>query len=343
MTKGEIEMKEVTLVKEFRSDILECAHSGHISIVNEQGEVVFSAGDPEYRAFTRSSAKPFQAIPAVRAGIIEHYHLSKEEVAVMVSSHRSREEHVRTLERFSQKIDITEHCLVCESSLPLDESAKEELLRDNGQRRRLYHNCSGKHFGVLAYCKMQGYPLQGYEEPAHPVQQEILTTLAAFTEMRREEIGLGTDGCGFPVFALPLSSLAKGYLKLACPDLIADEATREAVVKITEAMNAHPNLVGGLDRVDSVLLHDTNIVTKGGFKGVFCLSLKKERLGIALKILDGSEEEWGLVVLRMLEQLNYDNPATMDRLRAAYRPEIYNDAGKKVGHAEAVFELKPVQ
>ncbi|USB32613.1 asparaginase [Paenibacillus sp. YPG26] len=332
-------MNEVVLVHEFRAGTLECAHSGHISIVNEKGDVVYFAGDPDFVAFTRSSAKPFQAIPGIRAGLIDHYHLKGEDVAIMTASHRSQEVHVQTLERLSGKIDIEEHCLVCAPSLPLDETAREELLRANGYRRRLFHNCSGKHFGVLAYCKMAGYPLQGYDQPEHPVQQEILTTLAVLAELPRESIGLGTDGCGFPVFALPLSSLAKAYLKLACPDQIQDTATREAVVQITAAMNAHPVLVGGSGRVDSILLQDTNIVAKGGFKGVYCFSLKKERLGVALKILDGSEEEWGLVVLRTLEQLDYNNQVTLERLRSAFDTGIYNDAGKKVGYAEADFEL----
>ncbi|MNX13258.1 L-asparaginase II [compost metagenome] len=336
-------MNEVVLVREFRAGILECAHSGHIGIVNEKGDVVYSAGDPDFVAFTRSSAKPFQAIPAIRAGLAHHYHLSGEEVAIMTASHRSQEIHVQTLERLSNKIDIEEHCLVCAPSLPLDETAREELLRVNGHRRRLFHNCSGKHFGVLAYCKMAGYPLQGYDNPEHPVQQEIVSTLALLAEMPKEDIGLGTDGCGFPVFALPLSSLAKAYLKLACPDQIQDAATREAVIKITAAMNAHPVLVGGTDRVDSILLQDSNIVAKGGFKGVYCFSLKKERLGVALKILDGSEEEWGLVVLRILEQLGYNNPATLERLRSAFRKEIFNDVGRKVGYAEADFELSASQ
>lgn len=332
-------MREAVLVQEFRAGILECAHEGHISIVNEKGDVVYSAGDPDFVAFTRSSAKPFQAIPAIRAGVVGHYHLTADEVAIMTASHRSQEVHVQTLERLSDKIDIEEHCLVCAPSLPLDETAKEELLRADGHRRRLFHNCSGKHFGVLAYAKMMGYPIQGYDQPEHPVQQEILTTLAELAEMGREEIGLGTDGCGFPVFALPLSSLAKAYLKLACPDQIKDEATREAVIQITGAMNAHPVLVGGTDRVDSILLQDSNIVAKGGFKGVYCFSLKKERLGVALKILDGSEEEWGLVVLRILEQLGYSCQETLERLRGAFSNEIFNDAGRKVGYAETNFEL----
>ncbi|RUT28930.1 asparaginase [Paenibacillus zeisoli] len=336
-------MKEAVLVQEFRAGILECAHSGHISIVNEKGNVIYSAGDPDFTAFTRSSAKPFQAIPAVRAGVTRHYQLTREEVAIMTASHRSQEVHVETLERLSGKIGIEEHCLVCAPSLPLDEIAKEELLRSNGHRRRLFHNCSGKHFGVLAYAKMMDYPVQGYDKLEHPVQQEILTTLASFAEMKREEIGLGTDGCGFPVFALPLSSLAMAYLKLACPDLIKDEATREAVIQITGAMNTHPVLVGGTDRVDSILLEDSNIVAKGGFKGVYCFSLKKERLGVALKILDGSEEEWGLVVLRILEQLNYKNQATLERMRTAFSKDIFNDAGRKVGYAEASFELTAAQ
>ncbi|MBP2002469.1 L-asparaginase II [Paenibacillus shirakamiensis] len=328
------------MIKEYRGNWMENAHYGHISIVNEYGEVVYALGDPHYRAFTRSSAKPLQAIPGIRAGIHEHYGLSTKEVAVMTASHRSEEVHVQTLEHLSEKVEIGEHCLVCAPSLPLDEGSKEDWLRAGGGRRRLYHNCSGKHLGVLAYSKMMGYSLQGYDQPDHPAQQEIIETFATMTGMSTDDLIQGTDGCGFPVFALPLSNLAYGYVKLACPDLIQDEATRVAVETITSAMNTYPILVGGSDRVDSLLLKDQNIIAKGGFKGVYCFSLKKERLGIAFKILDGSEEEWGWVVQSILEQIGYDVSDTIHHLKENFSKKITNDVGTQVGYAEGVFHLK---
>ncbi|CAM3030889.1 asparaginase [Paenibacillus sediminis] len=330
---------ESILVKEYRGGTLECAHMGHISIVGEDGNIVSSAGDPHFVAFTRSSAKPFQAIPGIRGGIIEHYGLSDQEVAIMAASHAAEPYHIETLESIMAKTGLEENGMICAPSYPLNESARESVIRAQGSKRRVFHNCAGKHLGVLAYSKMKGYSLHDYAGKDHQVQQEILEVLAEMSELQVDQIGLGTDGCGFPVFALPLSALATAYMKLACPDLIEDDATRNAVVRITNAMNRYPELVGGNGRVDTVLLHDHNIVAKGGFKGVFCLGLRKERLGIAFKVLDGSEEEWGWIVQAILGQIGYEHKETIERVRAQFTNRIVNDAGLEVGHAETVFKL----
>jgi L-asparaginase II len=331
---------EALLVNEYRGGLLECAHYGHICIVDERGNIVGRAGNPQATVFTRSAAKPIQAIPGIRAGIKEAYGLTDEEIAIMAASHRAEEIHVETLNRILEKTGLTEERLICAPSLPLDRVAKEQLLRQGGTYRRLYHNCSGKHLGVLAYCKMKGYPLEGYNHPEHPAQKEILTTLAGLAELTEAQITLGTDGCGFPVFALPLSALASAYLKLACPDLIEDASTAEAVRVITNAMNRQPLLVAGTGRVDSILLDDPNIVAKGGFKGVYAFALRRERVGITFKIQDGSEEEWGMIALSVLEQLGYENEGTLQKLREAFPSSIKNDEGWEVGKAETVFQLE---
>ncbi|WP_063566606.1 asparaginase [Paenibacillus sp. O199] len=332
-------MESALLIKEYRAGVMECAHYGHISITDENGNVVYSAGDPHFRAFTRSSAKPFQAIPGIRAGIAGHYGLTAQEIAIMSSSHRSEPMHIQVLEQIESKIGLGEECLICAPSYPLNEESRNQWLRSQGEKRRILHNCSGKHLGVLAYTQMKQADLGSYAEPEHPVQREILETMAYMAGIEQKEIKLGTDGCGFPVFSLPLSALSNAYLKLACPDLIEDPSTRSAVETITGAMNEYPLMVGGTQRVDSVLLEDSNIVAKGGFKGVFGFALKKERLGITFKVLDGSEEEWAYIAQSILEQIGYSNQKTIERLAEVYPPDIRNDAGKVVGRAESEFKL----
>lgn len=330
---------DTILVKEFRADQLECVHRGSICIVNKDGKIVQYAGDPHYIAFTRSSAKPIQAIPSVRGGIVQHYGLSEAEIAVMVASHRGEEDHIETLTSLMHKIGIKEDELVCAPSLPLNQKSSIHILRQGGDYRRLYHNCAGKHFGMLSYSKMMGYPIEGYNDPEHPIQQEIVHTLAELTNLAEKDIAIGIDGCGLPVFALPLKSLATAYMKLASPQLITDEATAKAVKYITKAMNQHPRLVAGSGMVDSILLEDSNIVAKGGFKGVYALALKKEQLGITFKIVDGSEEEWGLIVTSILEQIGYENQDTIEKLKQAFPNTIYNDAGTAVGTSLCEFTL----
>ncbi|MFB4321324.1 asparaginase [Priestia sp. BR_2] len=330
---------DTVLVKEYRADILECVHNGHICVVNEQGKVEAYAGDPDYVAFTRSSAKPMQAIPSIRGGLVDHYGLSDEEIAIMTASHRAEQAHVEVLERFARKAGISETHMVCASNWPLDEGSKETLLRGGGEKSKWYHNCSGKHYGMLAYCQMAGYPLTGYDQPEHPLQQEILRTVAYLAGLAPGDVKLGTDGCGLPVFAMPLRALATAYMKLACPDLIEDEPTRKAVMQITKAMHAAPYMVAGKHKVDTLLLEDPNIVAKGGFKGVYCFGLKKERLGISFKISDGSEEEWGWIAESILEQIGYGSKATIERLKAAYPKDLYNDEGLRVGRVETGFKL----
>lgn len=330
---------ETVLVREYRADLLECVHSGHIAIVGEGGELKGYAGDPRFTSFTRSAAKPLQAIPGVRGGIVEHYGFTPAEVALMTASHRGESYHVDALESISSKVGIEENNMICVTSYPLDYSSREHAIRGAG-KRKFYHNCAGKHMGILSYSKLKGLPLEEYSNPEQTIQREIIDTIAYMAGVSPESIGLGTDGCGLPVFALPLTALATAYLKLANPDLIGDEPTRKAVTTITSAMNAHPEMVSGFGRLDSILLEDDNIIAKGGFKGVYCFGLRRERLGIAFKILDGSEEEWGLIVQSILNQIGYSQKNTMEKLRSAFSGGIYNDAGTRVGHADTEFRLE---
>jgi len=334
---------EAVLVKEYRGGIEECSHSGHICGVNEKGRVQYWAGEPETVTFLRSSGKPFQAIPVVRAGADAEFGLTDAEAAIFIGSHRAEPFHVAALESIMRKTGIREDQLICHPTYPLSAYATEQLLRRQQPKRSIYHNCSGKHLGILALCKKKGYPLESYFEPEHPAQQEILETLSYLAELPKEKIGLGTDGCGFPVFAMPLRSLSVAYLKLACPDLIDDPSIRSAAETVVRRMNAHGEMVAGTDRICSSLLMDPNIVAKGGAKGVYCFALKRERLAFALKVLDGSEEEWPLIVASILEQIGYANRETIDRMRRLQPVEIRNDNQRVVGENRPVFTLQTRQ
>ncbi|WP_138226986.1 asparaginase [Paenibacillus algicola] len=331
---------ETALITEYRAGVVECLHSGHIAVVDDTGALAAWAGDPSHLAFTRSSAKPLQLIPSIMAGVHTHYGLTEQELAVMVSSHRGEPEHQAVLAALMMKLGVEEERLVCAPSYPLDRRSRDQLLLNGAGMRRLYHNCSGKHLGMLASCSLQQFPMEGYEDPSHPLQQQVLNSMASMSGLTVEQISVGIDGCGLPVFALPLQSLAAAYVKLACPDLISDPGMKAAVQVITSAMTRHPYMVGGRNRLDTLLMEDDNIIAKGGFKGIFCFGLKKERLGIVLKVLDGSEEEWAWITESILEQLGSGSRPMLEKLRQTYTRKLLNDGGQQVGHVETVFTLQ---
>jgi L-asparaginase II len=330
------------LVQEYRGELVECEYEGHICGVSYTGDVIYQVGNPQHITYMRSAAKPIQAIPAFRYGIGEHYQLSEKELTIMTASHRAESYQVQALESLLSKIGINENELVCHSTYPLNANARHELVAQGKPERHLYHNCSGKHLGILAYCKSKGYSTVGYADPNHPVQQEILATLAMLSEYPVEQIVIAIDGCGFPVFGLPLHHIAKAYLKLACPELIEDDATRAAVVQIAQLMNRNFEMVSGTGLICSTLLKDDNIVAKGGAKGVYCFGLKKEKLAFALKVMDGSEEKWPLIVASILEQIHYDRQDTIDRMYELCPKAFTNGNGTIVGANKAAFQLETV-
>lgn len=327
------------LIEEYRGELLECVHRGYICCVNEDGQVVYSIGDPGFVTFMRSSAKPIQAIPLIKRGIDTKYNLSDKEITVMTGSHRAEPFHVTALESIMDKVQIAEDELICLPTYPLSMNAKEEILRNGGEKRRIYHNCSGKHMGILTLCTDMNCDKREYWNINSPAQQEILSHISMMSEYPREQIKIGTDGCGVPVFAMPMKNLAMAYMKMACPDTIGDEITRDAVIKLTKLMNENYEMVSGTDLICSLLLMDDNIVAKGGAKGVYCFGLRDERLGFSIKIIDGSEEEWPLIVASILEQINYKNKDTIDRLKRVFPRVIVNDNNKEVGESIVRFKL----
>ncbi|WP_374706793.1 asparaginase [Bacillus sp. J14TS2] len=328
-----------SLIEETRAGLLENIHDGLICGVSDQFETLYQVGDIEQYVYYRSAAKPIQAIPAFMTGVKEKYQLTDEEATLFTASQRGESYHIAALESLLGKIPVAERDLYCAASLALNSEPRDEMIRNGQEKRRLYHNCAGKHLGFLAVCRVLGYPLEGYWQMDHPLQQKIVAILSSLAEISQDKIKTGVDGCGVPVFAIPLKNMAITYLKLACPDLIGGKEIRDAVIQMTKLMNENPDIVASEHFVCSVLLRDSNIVAKGGAQGVYCFGLKKERIAFSLKVLSGSEEVWPNILASILEQIGYRNKNTIASLKALRPAVVKNDAGEEVGKVETVFSL----
>jgi L-asparaginase II len=132
---------------------------------------------------------------------------------------------------------------------------------------------------MLAVSSARGWERAGYRLPAHPLQQELLTEVAAAAELPADRIGLGVDGCGVVSFALPLERMAGAF---------ADLTQRPGGREVAAAMQAHPELIRGPGAPDTELMRSLpGWIAKGGAEGVFCAG-GPGGFGLALKVEDGA-------------------------------------------------------
>ncbi len=337
-------MQSDILAKVVRGDTVESIHRGHMIVTDGDGKTVAKLGDPETVVFFRSAAKPLQAIPFITSGAADAFLFSDEEIALACASHSGEGMHVRTAAIMLERTGLSESYLHCGAHLPFNETEAERMIRAGEHPTQLHNNCSGKHAAMLAYAKHAAADLATYEDLENPVQQAILDTISTFAEVPKNDIQIGTDGCAAPNFAIPLSKMARSFLNLVSPPESFSKQLNDACRRIVSAMTAFPVLVGGNDRLDTMLMQATagKIVSKVGADGVWlCGVLPDEKypkgLAIALKIEDGDDKRARPVVA--VETLRKLGVLSSGDLSEVSPMVIKSRRGDSVGKVQAVLEI----
>lgn len=312
------------LVEVRRGNDVESLHRVHV-VVCRAGEVVWTAGDPNFVSFVRSAIKMFQALPLVEDGGMERFGLTPQELAVCTASHGGEPIHVAAARSILKKAGVDEDALACGPHPPMHPASAEVLLEAGEPPARIHNNCSGKHAGMLALAKLHGWPLESYHELDHPVQQRVLETLAQWTGVERARIRIAVDGCGLPTFGLPLDAVARACARFA--------AAAGAPALVLAAMTTHPEYVAGTDRLDTDLMRVTagRVFAKVGAEGYYCAGAPAAGVGIALKAEDGAKrasEPALLGVLRAQELITADELNALDKYA---NPAVLNTRGERVG------------
>jgi L-asparaginase II len=199
--------------------------------------------------FLRSAAKPTQAIPLVEA----YDDLTDEEIAIACASHQAEPPQLEAV-----------RVLLARAGATVDDL--ENGPQDNRPDGRLGHNCSGKHAGMLASCRAREWPFENYRLPGHPLQRRIQGLIGRSIA--------AVDGCGLPTYGMPLSAMAALFAR-----------TPE---RITAAMRARPDLVGGAGIEDTELMRLVpGLMAKRGAEGLLCL-IDPGGVGYAFKVEDGN-------------------------------------------------------
>lgn len=335
---GGIHVSEV-LVHVSRGEEVECIHRGDLVVVNLEGDILYSVGDPHKETYWRSAAKPFQVLPLIEAGGIDKYGFTGEELALMSSSHGGEERHVNIVKEIFKKLNSKVDLLDCGIASPMNINAARDVIRGGGNFQHVHNACSGKHSAMIALALLKGFPVKNYIKLEHPVQQEILDVIADVTEFKREEIKIGVDGCGVPVFHMPIYNMALAYAKLSKPDGVEPESRKEALRIVGDAMTKNPYFVAGTGRLDTLLMEVTKgrLVAKLGAEAVYCVGVMDKGIGIVFKIEDGNYRAIDPVIVELLRRLDFISTEEYEKLKDQWEVKIRNHRKEVIGTIKAVF------
>ncbi len=322
----------VPLTEIVRGGTVESLHAGAVAIVDRDGRLLFAAGDPDVVTFTRSSLKPFQALPFVAAGGVERYRLTTEETALLCASHSGEPRHVEAAASILAKAGNGAGELQCGTHAPGHYEVHGEV-PPPPPYSPLAHNCSGKHAGMLAHCTACGYGKSDYLAIDHPLQREVRTAVASMSGVPESALPWGIDGCSAPNYAMPLSRLALAFARLASADV--HPAYGKAPRQLADAMTRAPAMVSGEGRSDLALTEAGrgDWVCKIGAEAVQAIGVRSRGWGIAVKVADGTRRALLPATVAVLEQAGLLDAGARERLAHLARPPIRNYRGIVTGEA----------
>jgi L-asparaginase II len=320
-----------------RGHIPESRHRVQAVVARADGTTRATTAHPDRLTSFRSAAKPFQLLPFVERGHADRMGLSDPELAIMAASHSGSHSHLRLVQGLLDRLGLEPSALACGYHDPMDAEALAEVRRDPARQSPLHNNCSGKHAGMLAFCRAEGWPTQGYEHAEHPLQRLMRETVAACCDVRPETVLTGIDGCGIPVFGLPLIQMAVGYAHLADAMSRGGGPREQALQRIGKVMTQHPIVVEGEGRLATDLMMATQgrVLAKSGAEGLLLLADPTRGEGMAIKCEDGAMRALGPAAVELLEVTGFLHRTESARLNAHRRTPVTNAAGLEVGHLEA--------
>lgn len=287
----------VQLAEVVRNGFVESRHFGMAVALSPGDEVLYGAGDIDGLVLPRSTAKPLQAVGSLVAGA----KLDLPQTAVAAGSHTGEDQHVRVVREILASAGLTEEALGCPPDWPENEGVRFGLIRGFGGPERVLMNCSGKHAAMLAATVASGNDPASYLSPDSHAQSVVRAELSRLSNAPAAGSAVVTvDGCGAPLYAMPLRGLARAFGRLA----LAAPGTPEA--QVAEAMRNHPNLVGGTDHLNSdVMRLLPGVIAKGGAEGVLAMA-SRDGHAVAVKVIDGNPRATTALALALLAKVGVD-------------------------------------
>ncbi|MGF1239166.1 asparaginase [Streptomyces sp. 2-6] len=318
------EPRHAPVARLIRGGVVEGVHHGSVVVLDADGTTRFRLGDTEAAFYPRSALKPVQAVAMVRAGLP----LEGELLSLAAASHSGEERHLAGTRRILELAGLTEGDLRNVPDLPFDPTVRDTWVRAGRLPSRLAQNCSGKHAAMLYTCRLNGWSLDDYLDPAHPLQRAVAETVEDLTGQRVARVTV--DGCGAPLFAVSLHGLARAAARITT----AAPGTPEA--RVADAMREHAETASGSGRDVAALMRAVpGLLAKDGFEGVEVAALPDGR-AVGVKISDGANRARIPVAAAALVLAGVD-PARLTE----FAGEPLLGGGEPVGCVRPVGALSP--
>lgn len=290
-----------------RSGFVESRHVGSAVVLGPDGSVVRSLGAPTAPVFPRSSMKPFQAIAIMGAGVP----LEGAAAVLATASHAGTPAHLSVVRGLLAQAQLTEGALQCPADWPLDSAARDDAIRAGQSKQPLFMNCSGKHAAMLLACTVNGWATENYLDPQHPLQLLIRDTIERLTG--EKVVTTGVDGCGAPVHAMALTTLARGIQRIATASDRSPFALYRNAATLKNAVLADGWAIDGPGRANTVVIDRLGVFAKGGAEGVMVMAAP-DGTTVTLKMLDGSLRAATIVALSLLADAGAVERSAVDAL-----------------------------
>ena len=325
-------MQTIKMVEVTRSDEVESFHHGVAVLINSSGEILKEWGNSDLNIYPRSALKPIQTLNLYKDGIAEAMSLTDEQIAITTASHHAEIFHQEIISNWLKKIDINEENLSCGHDWPwnLEDKFKAKLKYKN--KRKIYHNCSGKHCGHLAVCKHKNLTIENYQEKTHPIQKDLIQLIENLSEYKIKNIGI--DGCTLPNPLMPLKKFALATSQLTDSKKLNENA--DTAKKIFNSCIKFPEFTGGTKSINCILtkLSKGKIFFKNGAEGVFLALIPEIKSALVLKILDGAARAAETAIAGLISELKIMDENELDKIK--FR-EVTNSIGQKIGKMRFVL------
>ena len=320
------------MVEVTRSGEIESFHQGVAVLINSSGNILKEWGNSDLNIYPRSALKPIQTLNLYKDGVADSMSLSEEQIAITTASHHAEKFHQEIISSWLKKININEENLSCGYDWPWNLEDKFKAKLENEKKRRIYHNCSGKHCAHLAVCKHKNLTLENYNKKTHPLQKDLIRLIENLSDFKIKNIGI--DGCTLPNPLMPLKKFA-----LAASRLTDDKILNENIdiaKKIFNSCVNFPEITGGTNSVNCTLtkLSKKKIFFKNGAEGVFLALIPEIKSALVVKILDGAARAAETAIAGLISELNIIDENELAKIKSS---EVINSVGQKIGKMKFVL------